>query len=176
MKKYYIIGILIIIFLVSNLTVCLGHESSPLYKIYIVNRFVRGGLILVTADVDIESKKLKLDYFWDQKILEVKVGEVTGDMQSINLLYTFDLECNEKAGRDKLMSRQFDIPKFKKGMILVVWVNKIESKYVTLGPLDNTYVLENVKNIQLEHDRLEAVKSYKNNDEMLTEIDRNFDE
>lgn len=176
MKKYFVIGILLIILLVTNLTVCLGHESGPPYKIYIVNRFVRGGLILVTADVDIKSKKLKLDYFCDVKILEVKVGEIIGDMQSINLLNTFNLECDEKAGRDKLMTREFNIPKFKKGMVLVVWVNKIESKYVKLGSLDNEYVLINVKNIQLEHDRLEVVKSYKNNDEMLIEIERNFEE
>ncbi len=57
-------------------------------------------------------------------------------MEDINTLDTFNLECNENAGRAKLKSVRLDLPKFKKGMSLVVWVDEVASKYAKVGSIE----------------------------------------
>lgn len=172
----------VLIFTVIISSICFGAINNnnaqydlP-YKMYIVNRYMPGGVIIVTSNIDINLKKLKLEYFADQKILQIKVGEIIGDMEDVNALDTFNLECNENAGRAKLKSAQLDFPKFKKGMTLVVWVDKVNSKYANIGPIGKKELFETLKNIELEHNRLTVINNYKNKNEVISEIERNQEE
>ncbi len=72
MKSRTILFIGVFAVLLFSLTlICVGvttnnnnHSGSP-YKIYIANRYIRGGLIIITSEVDVNSRKLKLEYFPD---------------------------------------------------------------------------------------------------------------
>jgi hypothetical protein len=188
MKKFGLsksLGVILITVVIFS-SICFGSEGNsnyqfgPPYKMYIVNRYARGGVILLTGNIDLDTKTLNLKYAPYPGKLEINVGEIIGDFENIKLLNTFNLEIpditNKPVGNQII---KFNIPEFKKGMTSVIWINKLVSKYAKLDSIDNKEVLETAKNIQLEHERLILISLDKNMqsfDEVISEIERNQDE
>jgi hypothetical protein len=146
-------------------TICLGsyqnHESLP-YKIYIVNRPF-GGLILLSANVNLQTKTLDLQFNTAgyKELIKVKVAEIIGDYKDLNLLGTFDLECKELEFNQRFQQISLSIPKVKRGMILVTWLESVTiNNKETISPIEKQYLFDTVKIIALEQERLTDICSF----------------
>ncbi len=175
-KKFSIVSILLLIFLGSFINTSIAHEGAP-FRIFIVNRYIPGGLLLLSANVSLKEKKVILDYNTSNVktvYADIKIGEIIGDMEDVNVLGTYKLKCVDISDfKPQYQTTSFSIPRIKRGITLAVWLDKV-SWDKSINSLMKNQVLEAVKIISLEDDRIGCVGAYKGTRELINETGKNF--